>query len=371
MPFVNTIKSCYFLDDFVGLRHCNLPTIATFSSSFCAQNHSIPEGERQLPNTRISLAVWFEGISKSWRVLEQRSPWFFWILWGFIIWIQSVKGQKSRLTCWWYLSHLRLPPSSVTASMAVSTSLISHCWEVPLDDFHCLLESWVIRRVTSLIITWVWHFFENNLFWLWEDDDKSRALETCPKVLEKQFLLFFHLLGVCPSLTMVLRPLKSYVLASAWLLGKNLGQLLRMLSFLRNLNGCALRFGVLVRAAPKDVWITHGLGRFLADSSLLQSWPSGVAHAESWLKIDSAVQNLYDLLGRSKIIISMLSKSFNSLVCFCATSCSGTSLQEVSARLYEESGSTIQIGEIVINFRSILVDFTTVFNWNHHSFIPI
>jgi len=44
-----------------------------------------------------------------------------------------------------------------------------------------------------------------------------------------------------------------------------------------------LRFGVLIRAAgPEDFWILHGLGRFLADSSLLQSWPSGVAEAESW-----------------------------------------------------------------------------------------
>ncbi|CAL1128204.1 unnamed protein product [Cladocopium goreaui] len=78
----------------------------------------------------------------------------------------------------------------------------------------------------------------------------------CYSIHGSVYIFDLSLLGsVCPSLRTVVRPVRSYALASAW-------------------------FGVLLHAAPKDAWILHGLRRFLADSSLLQSWPSGVAHAE-------------------------------------------------------------------------------------------
>eukprot|EP00434_Breviolum_minutum_P010269 symbB.v1.2.009063.t1/scaffold555.1/size222420/8 len=94
------------------------------------------------------------------------------------------------------------------------------------------------------------------------------------------YIFDLSMLGsLCPSLTSaVIRPLRSYALASAW-------------------------FGLLIRAAgPEDFWILHGLGRFLADSSLLQSWPSGVAEAEVAARIyeesqlwHTMVQNGQDL----------------------------------------------------------------------------
>ncbi|CAE7833299.1 TAF2 [Symbiodinium microadriaticum] len=66
----------------------------------------------------------------------------------------------------------------------------------------------------------------------------------------------------CPTLcSAVLRPLQAYAFATAW-------------------------FGISVRLeADEHAWLFHGLCRLLSDSSLMHTWPSGLAEAEIAAKL--------------------------------------------------------------------------------------
>lgn len=101
---------------------------------------------------------------------------------------------------------LRHPASPPTASTATFTSSIFPCWEAPRKD----VFGQVSQKIENLIL-------ENSTSFLWfcVFFGTTSTISTVRVVHPSQPLPP----GLCPSLTSaVIRPLRSYALASAWLL---------------------------------------------------------------------------------------------------------------------------------------------------------